>query len=95
MQASEPLLGPHGEGSTFAATTRGLASRTVREKRILRKEVKRWMQIFDVDVEVLAGRRAGAVAALTMPGVAGVVNAVAAAAVVNRRQRRRCRDGRD
>jgi hypothetical protein len=33
------LLGPHGEGATFAATTRGLAGRTEGEERLLRKGV--------------------------------------------------------
>ena len=44
IQASENLtslglLGPHGEGATFAATTRGLAGRTEGEERLLRKGV--------------------------------------------------------
>ena len=51
-------------------------------KRILGKEVKRWMGLFVAVVEVVeevAG--ADAVAALTTTGAAGVVSAVAAAAV--------------
>ena len=63
--ANLTLLGLHGEGSTFPPTTRGLAGHTVREKRLLRKGVKRWTRNLEDVVEVVEV-------------IAGAVDAVAA-----------------